>query len=166
MLQSGPGNGSTLSRTSLVAGGISMTRQIRAKCGVRSLAGNVAAARPPDDVCHAGKVADQAGDHGDYGGAGLVAASYDNGQELGRINTGRYPISHVRVDPFSNNVWAITTDRIVVVRSDLEIQSTYVFYYGFDSKTKRPEPKITNRPTLIPFLLRIRAQFAKMEIRR
>lgn len=90
----------------------------------------------------------QAGDHGAYGGVGLVAASYDTGRELGRIDTGRYPISHVRADPFSDNVWAITTDRLVEVRDNLEVESTYVFYYDFDSDSQRPEAMIAGQPVL------------------
>lgn len=89
-----------------------------------------------------------AGDHGFYGLEGLVAVRREDGSEIGRVDTGNYPIHHVRVDPFSGNLWAITTDKVVVVQRDLEIESTYVFYYDFDDETKMPVAWIANEPTL------------------
>lgn len=88
------------------------------------------------------------GDHRDWGAVGLVAASFDTGEELGRIDTGKYLIGQVQIDPYSRNIWVLTRDRIVVVRRDLEIESSYVFYYDFDSKTTKSELYISDRPTL------------------
>lgn len=88
------------------------------------------------------------GDHGDWGAVGLVAASFDTGEEIGRVDTGKYSIGQVQIDPYSSNIWVLTRDRIVVVRRDLEIESSYVFYYDFNSNTAVPEAYITNTPTL------------------
>lgn len=88
------------------------------------------------------------GDHGFWGALGLFAVSFDTGEELGRIDTGKYPIGQVQIDPYSSNIWVITNDRIVVVGRDLEIESSYVFYYDFDPKSMKSELYLANRPTL------------------
>ena len=90
----------------------------------------------------------QAGGHGDYGGVGLVVASLESGNELGRIDTGRYPINQVRIDPVDEKIWAITRDRIVVVEKNMEVSTEYVFYYDFDKPTKIPVVHIADEPTV------------------
>jgi hypothetical protein len=85
-----------------------------------------------------------AGGHGDSGGRGLLAISRKSGQIVARIDTGGYPISHVRYDSFSNNVWVITDDQVVVVDKNMEVVTRYFFYYEFDPRSGKPVVKIAN----------------------
>jgi len=83
------------------------------------------------------------GDHGVWGAHGVIVVSQQSGQEIGRVDTGLYPVSGVRLDPHSGDIWAFTRDQVLVIDANLGIRTTYVFYYDFDPQSGRPVAQIS-----------------------
>ena len=83
------------------------------------------------------------GDHGAWGAHGVIVVSQQSGEEVGRVDTGLYPVSGVRLDPHSGDIWAFTRDQVLVIDRKLEVKKKYIFYYDFDPQTERPVARIS-----------------------
>lgn len=106
---------------------------------------SVSEAEVVDDIIWLGTYFE--GGHGNWGSEGLLAVSIGSGKIVARIDTGEREVLRVRRDPYSDNVWAMTPDQIVVANQSLETVGRYSFYYDFNATSGMPEIRVANTPT-------------------
>ncbi len=78
------------------------------------------------------------GDHGEYGAEELIVASLA-GDEIARIDTGGYLHYGLAGDPWAQDVWVLSQDRITIIDQDHTVKRKYWPIYKFDDVSERPD---------------------------
>ena len=76
---------------------------------------------------------------------GIVVFSL-SGEVRARIDIGNYPIIGLALDPWTQDVWAVSRDRITLVKKDHEVKRRYWPIHDFDEKRRRPDTFVTASP--------------------
>lgn len=78
------------------------------------------------------------GGHGEYGSEGVLVVS-NTGAPLSRIDVGHYPVENLIKDPWSSDIWVVTSSQLTVVSGPKTVKSRYWKYHDFDLTLNRPE---------------------------
>lgn len=83
------------------------------------------------------------GTHGFSKAAGLVVASTNSAEILATIDTGPYAAYLVRHDPVTDQIWVVSSDRIVILDQDGSVVAEHFLRYDFNGDSGTPEIQIS-----------------------